>query len=122
VAQSVSGIKQYEVLLQVADLPEGARFGMSATAEIEVEKKSGILAVPLSALVGEEEPEVDILIEDAEGTQSVERKTLELGLVGDSFAEVLSGLDQGDLVVTGVSGTVPAPVNFGPPQGARQGG
>ena len=122
VAQSVSGIKQYEVLLQVADLPEGARFGMSATAEIEVEKKSGILAVPLSALVGEEEPQVDILIEDAEGNQSVERKTLELGLVGDSFAEVLSGLDQGDLVVTGVSGTIPAPVNFGPPPGARQGG
>lgn len=122
VAQSVSGIKQYEVLLQVADLPEGARFGMSATAEIEVEKKSGILAVPLSALVGEEEPQVDILIEDAEGNQSVERKTLELGLVGDSFAEVLSGLDQGDLVVTGVSGTIPAPINFGPPPGARQGG
>lgn len=122
VAQSVSGIKQYEVLLQVADLPDGARFGMSATAEIEVEKKSGILAVPLSALVGEEEPQVDILIEDAEGNQSVERKTLELGLVGDSFAEVLSGLDQGDLVVTGVSGTIPAPVNFGPPPGARQGG
>lgn len=122
VAQSVSGIKQYEVLLRVADLPEGARFGMSATAEIEVEQKSNILAVPLSALVGEGEPEVDILIEDAEGNQSVERKTLELGLVGDSFAEVLSGLDEGDLVVTGVSGTIPAPVNFGPPPGARQGG
>lgn len=122
VAQSVSGIKQYEVLLRVTDLPEGARFGMSATAEIEVEQKSNILAVPLSALVGEEEPQVDILIEDAEGNQSVERKSLELGLVGDSFAEVLSGLDQGDLVVTGVSGTIPAPVNFGPPPGARQGG
>lgn len=39
VAQSVSGIKQYEVLVDVTEIPEGARFGMSATAEIEVEKK-----------------------------------------------------------------------------------
>ncbi|MEY4990271.1 MAG: hypothetical protein RIS08_497 [Actinomycetota bacterium] len=122
VAQSVSGIKQYEVLLQVAELPAGARFGMSATAEIEVVKKSNILAVPLSSLVGEEEPQVDILIEDAEGNQTVERKTIELGLIGDSFAEVLTGLQEADLVITGVSGTIPAPVNFGPPPGARQGG
>ena len=122
VAQSVSGIKQYEVLLQVAELPAGARFGMSATAEIEVVKKSNILAVPLSSLVGEEEPQVDILIQDAEGNQTVERKTIELGLIGDSFAEVLTGLEQADLVITGVSGTIPAPVNFGPPPGARQGG
>lgn len=122
VAQSVSGIKQYEVLLQVSDLPEGARFGMSATAEIEVEKKTDILAVQISALVGEEEPQVDILIEDADGNQTVERKTIELGLIGDSFAEVLSGLNEADLVITGVSGTIPAPVTFGPPPGARQGG
>jgi multidrug efflux pump subunit AcrA (membrane-fusion protein) len=122
VAQSVSGIKQYEVLLEVRELPGGARFGMSATAEIEVEKKTEILAVPLSALVGEDEAQVDILIEDADGNQTVSRKIIELGLIGDSFAEVLSGLGEGDLVVTGVSGSIPAPVNFGPPPGARQGG
>lgn len=122
VAQSVSGIKQYEVLLEVGELPSGARFGMSATAEIEVEKKSNILAVPLSALVGEGDPQVDILSEDTEGNQTIERKAIELGLAGDSFVEVLSGIQEGDLVVTGVSGSIPSPVNFGPPPGARQGG
>ena len=38
VANSVSGIKQYEVLVEVKTIPAGARFGMSATAEIEVER------------------------------------------------------------------------------------
>lgn len=121
VAQSVSGIKQYEVLLSVAGVPSGARFGMSATAEIVVQTKTGVLAVPLSALVGEEEPQVDLLITEGD-SQSIERVSLKLGLVGDSFAEVLEGVETDDLVITGISGTIPAPINFGPPPGVRQGG
>ncbi len=121
VAQSVSGIKQYEVLLSVSSVPSGARFGMSATAEIVVQTKTDVLAIPLSALVGEEEPQVDVLVTDGE-SQSIERRTLKLGLIGDSFAEVTQGVFSGDQVITGISGTIPAPINFGPPPGVRQGG
>jgi multidrug efflux pump subunit AcrA (membrane-fusion protein) len=121
VAQSVSGIKQYEVLVDVTAIPEGARFGMSATAVIEVQKKSDVLAVPMSSLIGDV-PEVEILIVDAEGKQSVEIVEVKLGLAGDSLVEITSGLESGDQVITGVSGTVPAPVNFGPPPGARNSG
>jgi multidrug efflux pump subunit AcrA (membrane-fusion protein) len=121
VAQSVSGIKQYEVLVDVTAIPEGARFGMSATAVIEVQKKSDVLAVPMSSLIGDV-PEVELLIVDAEGKQSVETVEVELGLAGDSLVEITSGLESGDQVITGVSGTVPAPVNFGPPPGARNSG
>lgn len=121
VAQSLSGIKQYEVLLKVSELPKGARFGMSATAEIKVLTKTDVLAVPLNALVGDEETLVDVLTEDANGNQTLKRVIIELGIFGDSFAEVVSGLKAGDKVVTGVSGDVPAPVSFGPPPGARTG-
>jgi multidrug efflux pump subunit AcrA (membrane-fusion protein) len=121
VAQSVSGIKQYEVLVDVTAIPEGARFGMSATAVIEVQKKSDVLAVPMSSLIGDV-PEVEILIVHAEGKQSVEWVEVKLGLAGDSLVEVTSGLTSGDQVITGVSGTIPAPVNFGPPPGARNSG
>lgn len=118
VAQSVSGIKQYEVLVEVAEVPNGARFGMSATAVIEVDKKSAVLAVPMSSLIGDT-PEVEILTTNAEGNQSVERRAVELGMTGDSLVEITSGIQAGDLLVTGVSGSIPAPVNFGPPPGAR---
>jgi multidrug efflux pump subunit AcrA (membrane-fusion protein) len=121
VAQSVSGIKQYEVLVAVNNVPTGARFGMSATAEIEVEKKVDVLAIPMGALIGDI-PEVEILTIDAEGNQSVSLVEVELGLTGDSLVEVVGGLSVGDQVVTGVSGTIPAPVNFGPPPGARNNG
>lgn len=121
VAQSVSGIKQYEVHLSVSSVPSGARFGMSATAEIVVQTKTDVLAIPLSALVGEEEPQVDVLVTEGE-SQSIERRTLTLGLIGDSFAEVTQGVFSGDQVITGISGTIPAPINFGPPPGVRQGG
>lgn len=121
VAQSVSGIKQYEVHLSVSSVPSGARFGMSATAEIVVQTKTDVLAIPLSALVGEEDPQVDVLVTEGE-SQSIERRTLTLGLIGDSFAEVTQGVFSGDQVITGISGTIPAPINFGPPPGVRQGG
>jgi multidrug efflux pump subunit AcrA (membrane-fusion protein) len=121
VAQSVSGIKQYEVLVEVNSIPEGARFGMSATAVIEVEKKSNVLAIPLGALIGDV-PEVEILSTDAEGNQSITRINVELGLSGDSLVEVVFGVSEGDQVITGVSGSIPEPVNFGPPPGARNSG
>jgi len=121
VAQSVSGIKQYEVLVEVNSIPEGARFGMSATAVIEVEKKSNVLAIPLGALIGDV-PEVEILSTDADGNQSITRINVELGLSGDSLVEVIFGVSEGDQVITGVSGSIPAPVNFGPPPGARNSG
>ncbi len=121
VAQAVSGIKQYEVLVEVTEVPSGARFGMSATAEIEVEQKSDVLAIPMSALIGDV-PEVEILIVDADGNQTVETVAVELGLAGDSLVEITSGLSEGDRVITGVTGSVPSPVNFGPPPGARNDG
>jgi len=121
VAQSVSGIKQYEVLVKVIEIPAGARFGMSATAEIEVQKQTDVLAVPMGSLIGEV-PEVEVLTTDSEGKQTVSLVKVELGLSGDSLVEVTDGLNAGDLVITGVSGSIPSPVNFGPPPGARNSG
>ena len=121
VARSVSGIKQYEVLVEVTEIPTGARFGMSATAEIEVERSASVLAVPFSALIGEQ-PEVQILVTSATGEQTVTTVEVKLGIRGDSLVEITSGLKSGDLVVIGIAGGIPSPVEFGPPAGARNNG
>ena len=121
VARSVSGIKQYEVLVEVTKIPTGARFGMSATAEIEVERSSSVLAVPFSALIGEL-PEVQILVIADSGEQTVTTVEVKLGTRGDSLVEITSGLEAGDLVVIGIAGDVPSPVQFGPPPGAGNNG
>ena len=121
VATSVSGIKQYEVLVEVTKTPAGARFGMSATAVIEVERTKDVLAVPMSALIGET-PEVQVLTKTEGGGQSVETISVEVGKKGDSLVEVTSGLKSGDLVIIGISGEVPGPIQFGPPGGAGNNG
>lgn len=121
VARSVSGIKQYEVLVEVTKIPTGARFGMSATAEIEVERSASVLAVPFSALIGEL-PEVQILVIADSGEQTVTTVEVKLGTRGDSLVEITSGLEAGDLVVIGIAGDVPSPVQFGPPPGAGNNG
>jgi multidrug efflux pump subunit AcrA (membrane-fusion protein) len=121
VARSVSGIKQYEVLVEVTKIPTGARFGMSATAEIEVERSSSVLAVPFSALIGEL-PEVQILVIADSGEQTVTTVEVKLGTRGDSLVEITSGIEAGDLVIIGIAGDVPSPVEFGPPRGAGNNG
>ena len=121
VANSVSGIKQYEVLVEVKTIPAGARFGMSATAVIEVERADEVLAVPMSGLIGEA-PEVQVLRDDSGGASVVETVTVKLGLRGDTLVEVTSGLKVGDKVITGVSGDIPSPSQFGPPRGAGNNG
>ena len=121
VARSLSGIKQYEVLVEVDEIPEGARFGMSATAEIEVERTEEVLAVPFSALIGEL-PEVQVLVNGGSSSQSVKTLKVTLGTRGDSLVEITSGLKAGDLVIVGLAGDVPAPVEFGPPRGTSNNG
>ena len=121
VARSLSGIKQYEVLVEVDEIPEGARFGMSATAEIEVERTEAVLAVPFSALIGEL-PEVQVLVNGGSSSQSVKTLKVTLGTRGDSLVEITSGLKAGDLVIVGLAGDVPAPVEFGPPRGTSNNG
>ena len=121
VARSLSGIKQYEVLVEVNEIPEGARFGMSATAEIEVERSGSVLAVPFNSLIGET-PEVKVLVKSANGSQTVANVAVKLGIRGDSLVEVTEGLKAGDLVIVGLAGDVPTPVEFGPPRGATNNG
>ena len=121
VANSVSGIKQYEVLVEVTEIPAGARFGMSATAEIEVERVDDVLAVPMNTLIGEL-PQVQLLRTEASGSQVIEWVEVKLGLRGDSLVEITSGIKEGDLVITGIDGEVPAPMDFGTPRGAGSNG
>ena len=109
------------MLVEVTEIPSGARFGMSATAVIEVERSDSVLAIPMSALVGEV-PEVQLLVVTETGTQTVETVKVKLGARGDTLVEITSGLKAGDLVIVGISGIVPSPVQFGPPRGAGNNG
>lgn len=94
-----SGISRFEVNIKVKGTPE-LKPGMQAKAYIEAGSSKGVLLVPVEAVFEEDgQPKVEVLNPD--GTTKV--VSVELGLMNDRFAEIKSGLNEGDEVVTGSS-------------------
>jgi len=92
-----NGIARFQVNIQVTGGPE-LRPGMQAKAHIDAGSAEGVLLVPLEAIFEEDgQPKVEVLQED--GTVKV--IAIELGLMNDRVAEVKSGLEEGQKVITG---------------------
>ena len=71
--------------------------GMYAEATITLEQKAGVLAVPLQA-VDHQGDQTTVYVVAPSG--KVEIRSVTLGIQTEKEAEVLSGLEEGDLVVT----------------------
>ena len=71
--------------------------GMYATVVLKVEKRPQALAVPTEAVAGGKTPTVYVVNHD----NQIEERAVKLGLETPDKYEVLSGLNEGDLVVIG---------------------
>jgi len=71
--------------------------GMYATVVLEVEKHSQVLTVPVEAVVGEKTPTVIVVNSD----NQVEERPIKKGMETPEKYEVISGLQEGDMVVVG---------------------
>jgi RND family efflux transporter MFP subunit len=71
--------------------------GMYATVVLKVEKRLQTLAVPTEAVAGEKTPTVYVVNQ----VNQIEERSVKLGLETADKYEILSGLDEGDLVVIG---------------------
>ena len=92
-----SGVTQFQVTIKVEGGPE-LRPGMQANAHIDAGSATAVLLVPLEAIFEEDgQAKVEVLLPN-DITKVV---PVELGLMNDRFAEVKSGLAEGDLVITG---------------------
>src|SRR5690606_447283 len=104
------------------EVKQGLRPGMSATAEITTNVAKDVLAVPLEAVIekrpeGSPSPEVPAANNGAEPIDTpksitggyvlvngkAEFREVETGLIGESDREIKSGLQAGDVVITGPS-------------------
>jgi RND family efflux transporter MFP subunit len=71
--------------------------GMYATVALKLDRHTGALAVPIEAVSSAGNPTVYLI-----GSGGiVEERPVKLGLETDSYCEILDGLREGDLVVTG---------------------
>jgi len=72
--------------------------GMYAEASVVLKEKSDTLAVPVQAL-DRQEGRVTVFLVD--NSNKVQERQIQLGIETPDYAEVLSGLDENDLVVVG---------------------
>ena len=98
---NTSGVVTYEVDLTLSSIDGRLRPGMSCSAEIETALKPGSLVVPSSAVTSASgKTHVQVLDIGATAPRQVEVTT---GATVGTSTEILSGLTEGQYVVTGSS-------------------
>ncbi|MBX6351587.1 MAG: efflux RND transporter periplasmic adaptor subunit [Clostridia bacterium] len=94
-----SGQTQFSVLIDVVGGPD-LRPGMQGNAHIDAGHATDALLVPIEALFEDNgRPAVEVLNDD--GTTST--VPVEVGLMNDRYVQILSGLEEGQKVITGSS-------------------
>ena len=118
----------FEVVIRLEDPPPGLRPDLSATAEIVTETRTGVLAVPIIALTVRERDAVEVLPQEDREAQAAARALdpassdvegvfvvrggraefvpVQVGIAGRDYFEILSGLSEGDSIVSGPYETI----------------
>ena len=96
------GVVSFAITVQLAEVPAALRAGMSADVTIVTASANDVLTIPSRALSGSG-GNYSVRVVGADGT--VQIRSVTVGLVTDSLAEIKSGLAAGDAVVTGTSST-----------------
>jgi len=90
-----AGVVSYDTTITLENPIAGLRDGMSATAEVIIERRDDVLMIPNRAIRGTlENPKVVVLVDKQE-----EEREITLGLTDGINTEVLSGLEEGEKVV-----------------------
>jgi RND family efflux transporter MFP subunit len=91
----LAGVVSYDTTITLENTAVGLKDGMSATAEVIIERRDDVLLIPNRAIWGTtENPKVVVLVDEQQ-----EEREITLGLSDGINTEVLSGLEEGEVVV-----------------------
>jgi multidrug efflux pump subunit AcrA (membrane-fusion protein) len=90
------GVKEYETLVRLTDVPEdaGLKPGMTAEVKILVNHLADVLVVPVQAVAEHSGLHVTFVIHN----DKLERRTVVVGENNDQFIQITDGLSGGDRV------------------------
>jgi RND family efflux transporter MFP subunit len=89
------GVVFYKTTITLENPDEELKDGMSATAEIIIEQHDDVLLIPNRAIQGSwENPFVEVVTDE-----QIEERQISIGLSDGIYAEVLSGLEEGEEVI-----------------------
>ena len=97
----------FKVKILLAEPDENLRPGMSVRAEVETARHEQVLVVPIQAVVQRppletedgEDDEISVVFVIAD--EQAEQRPVESGLTDAIYAEIASGLEEGEVIVTG---------------------
>ncbi len=93
------GVTVYNVVLTIEG-DEHLRFGMNGTATVHIEEINDVLLVPLTALnASRGQSYVWVKSANASADEPGVRTIVETGLSDEDYAEVVSGLNEGDVIL-----------------------
>jgi multidrug efflux pump subunit AcrA (membrane-fusion protein) len=95
-----SSVVSYPATITLTDAPDTIRTGMSADVSVTTASQTGVVAVPVSALVGRN-GNYSVRTLAADGTEQL--VPVQVGLVTDTLAAITSGIPAGTTVITGTA-------------------
>ncbi|HEY7131498.1 MAG TPA: efflux RND transporter periplasmic adaptor subunit [Candidatus Limnocylindrales bacterium] len=98
-SSSSSSVVSFAVTIDVTSPPATLKSGMSADITITTASASNVLAVPAAAIRGSNGNYSVLVLQDGQPVST----PVQVGLMTSSLVEVKSGLNEGDVVVTGTS-------------------
>jgi RND family efflux transporter MFP subunit len=87
----------YNIYITLEEVPDGLADGMTADTAITIAKREGVLCLPRAVVRASGGDSTIVKVWD--GVQETERE-LTIGLRGDTYVEIVSGLNEGEQVVT----------------------
>ena len=87
----------YNIYVTLNEIPEGLADGMTADTAITIASREGVLCLPRAVVRASSGDKTMVKVWD--GVQETS-KEIEIGLRGDTYVEIVSGLGEGDQVVT----------------------
>ncbi|HJS20723.1 MAG TPA: HlyD family efflux transporter periplasmic adaptor subunit [Anaerolineales bacterium] len=87
----------YNIYITLDEIPDGLADGMTADTAITIAKREGVLCLPRAVVRASSGDETTVKVWD--GIQETS-KQVQIGLRGDTYVEIVSGLEEGEQVVT----------------------
>ena len=94
-------VTNFQVKIQMLEVVDGMRPGMSATVDIITADKSNVISIPIQSLTSSRSMKKGTNVVFIYNNGIVNERVVETGIVGDRDYEIVSGLEEGDEIVTG---------------------